>query len=257
MRRLPLFVFVLVLSALGFACDADDDRQVLLVYAASSLKDAFEELEEAFERENPGVDIRLNFAGSQVLRLQIEQGAPADVYASANEDHMAALQRAGFMGDASIFASNSLALIVPQENPAGIARFEELSDAQRLVVGTGNVPVGEYTEALLKDAEKTLGAAFREAVTSSVVSRESNVRLVRGKVELGEADAAIVYRTDAVSSDAVGMIDIPSELNQVAHYPMAVASGSKNESLARSWVHFVQSPAGQRILTRHGFQTVR
>ena len=227
--------------------------QTLTVFAASSLTEAFEGLERGFERSHPEVDVRLVLAGSQVLRMQLEQGARADVFASADEGHMRALVEAGHVLGGSTFAHNSLALIVPPDNPAAIERFAQLDRAQRLVLGSPSVPVGRYAREALGRAQAHLGADFVMRVTSRIASEEPNERLVRAKVELGEADAALVYRTDGLASKRVKLIAIPPALNVRASYPIGVLAASARPGLADGFLAFVHSAEGQRILTRHGF----
>jgi molybdate transport system substrate-binding protein len=251
---------VAAIAWLAGACTGrgeSDGRADLHVFAASSLTDAFGELATAFEEVNPDVDVVLNLAGSQVLRLQIEQGARADVYVSANEAHARALAVAGLADEGTTLAWNALVIIVPPDNPAGIASFADLPNAERLVIGSETVPIGIYTRMLLDRAEASLGADFAEAVRARVVSRESNVRLVRAKVELGEADAAIVYRTDAIDSDRVQVIAIPPGLAVRARYVIAAvrgeaAEGAQPDAAAR-FIAFARSPTGAAILERHGF----
>jgi molybdate transport system substrate-binding protein len=228
-------------------------RSKLDVYAASSLTEAFGELEHAFEAERQDADVRLNLAGSQVLRLQIEQGAPADVFASANPEHMQALVDGGLVGDPLTFAGNALVVIVPLSNPAGIESFYDLPRAERLLLGTESVPVGRYAREALRRATTSARPDFGARVLARVVSEETNVRLVRAKVELAEADAAIVYRTDAVSSDRVRHVPIPPEANVHAEYAIAVVEGTPRRALAEAWVEFVLSDAGRAVLARHGF----
>lgn len=241
------------LALLLAGCGGSSDEAPLRVFAASSLTEAFEELEREFERAHPGVNVEPSFAGSQVLRLQIEQGAPADVFASADLAHMEALVEGGHVDDSRAFAHNELVLIVPADDPDAIERFEDLPRAERLVVGNPNVPVGHYTAALLERADVRYGDGFGESVRARVVSEESSVRLVRAKVELGEADAAIVYRTDAVASSRVRAVPIPDDLDVEARYYVGVVSGTDHAALARQWVGFVQSEAGGEALRAHGF----
>jgi molybdate transport system substrate-binding protein len=198
------------------------------------------------------VDVAITFAGSQVLRLQIEQGAPADVFASANVEHMAALVDSGLVDESRVFAHNDLVIIVPPDNPAGIEELGDLTHAQRLVLGTANVPVGQYARDILRRAGPIYEEGFEAIVMSRVVSEEINVRLARAKVELGEADASIVYRTDAGSSD-VRVVEIPRELNVIADYPIGVVSGTRARDAAGAWVALVGSPEGRAVLERHGF----
>lgn len=235
------------------ASNAPDDRVELRVYAASSLTEVFRDLEARFEAKHPHVDVRIELAGSQVLRLQIEEGAPADVFASANPEHVQALLEADLVEGAETFAANDLVVVVPLGNPAGIRSLADLSKAERLVVGTESVPVGRYTLRLLERASTAYGAEFGDAVMKRIVSRESNVRLVRAKVELAEADAAVVYRTDAAGSDALQVVEIPPALNVQAEYRVAVVSRSSHTDWARRWVDLVLSDPGRQALRQRGF----
>ncbi len=244
---------VTVLVAL-LGCRSNGGTATLNVYAAASLTDAFVDLEQAFESQHPGTDVSLTLAGSQVLRLQIEQGAAADVFVSANQTHMDALHSAGHAEPSRILAHNELVVIVPLQNPAGLETFADLARAERIVIGSDNVPVGKYTSAMLERAGASLGATFLNQVRGHIVSEEGNVRLVRAKVELGEADAAIVYRTDASSSERVRAIDIPAQLNIRAAYPIAKLSRAQHPELAAQWMAFVASPAAVAILEKHGFR---
>jgi molybdate transport system substrate-binding protein len=259
MQHIRAGVFALALAAAMGAsgCDSrsapETSGRVLTVFAASSLSDAFRDIEAGFESKHPDVDVTMNFAGSQVLRVQIEQGADADVYVSADRQHMSAVETAGLATSSRVFAHNELTVIVPSENPAGIETFEDLVDARRIVLGTRESPIGTYTEQMLANASRQIGEGFVERLRDSVVSRESNVRLVRAKVEMGEADAAIVYRTDAMASDGVRRVAIPDAINVRASYPVAALQSSGNPDSARDFVRFVLSTDGQAILERHGF----
>ena len=227
----------------------------LTVFAASSLRDAFQDLGRNLEQQHPGTSVSFNFAGSQELRTQVEHGARADVFASADPRTLRALAGAGLALEPQVFARNEPVIVVPAGNPAGIHSLADLPRARRLVVGAPEVPIGEYTVRILEAASRRYGPAFGAAVESRVASRELNVRQVLAKVALGEADAAIVYRTDALASrGAVEVISIPPDLNVVAEYPIAVLRGAPQAGLARAFVELVLSPAGQAVLARHGFQ---
>lgn len=240
-------LLVLILAVFLVGCESRDDA--LHIFAASSLTEAIHELGRDF-REMTGTDVRVNIAGSQVLRMQIENGAATDVFASADEAHMQALVDAGLMREPVVFARNELVVIVPRDNPAGIESFEDLGSAKRLVLGTQNVPVGRYASESIERAGAVVDE-FRQSVEESIVSRETNVRLVRSKVGLGESDAAIVYRTDA--SPEVRAIDIPARWNPQARYPIAVHSKSSRSEAAKAFVEYVLSKRGQDVLRRHGF----
>ena len=248
-RAFAVAVAATVLAGCG---EGQAGRSPLRVFAASSLTEAFQEMANAFEAAYPRIDVVPVFAGSQVLRLQIEQGARADVFASADQRHLDALARAGLVTASRVFAGNELVVIVPRDNPAAIADFSDLPRARRLVIGTEHVPAGAYTRAALKRAAKRHGADFEAAVLGSVASEESNVRLARAKVELGVADAAIVYRTDAVPG-RVRVIPLPHDVNVRADYLMGTVTGTANPAGAELWLDFAASPAGQDILTRRGF----
>lgn len=237
------------------ACGEEPEGATLGVYAASSLTEAFRELETTFEAAHPGADVALTFAGSQVLRIQIEQGAPADVFASANPEHLLALVDGDLVREGHTFASNQLVVIVPSDDPAGIDSFDDLPRARRLVLGTPDVPVGRYARQVLAAADSLVGPGFQAAVLQSLVSEESNVRLARAKVELGEADAAIVYLTDAAGSERVRTVPIPEELNVRAEYLIGAVERGLPSPLAAAWIDLVRSAEGRAVLERHGFGT--
>lgn len=246
----------LLAAAATVGCAEDGpERRPLRVFAASSLTDAFRDMETAFEAAHPDTDVGLVFAGSQVLSLQIERGARADVFASADRRHLASLERAGLLSGYRRFAGNELALIVPPGNPAAIGSFADLPRAERLVIGTEHVPLGAYAREALRRAGGRLGAEFESEVLGRVVSWESSARLVRAKVELGVADAAIVYRTD-VAPGRVRALPVPPEANVRANYLMGAVAGSANPEGATHWLGFVESPAGREILVRRGFVAV-
>jgi molybdate transport system substrate-binding protein len=252
MGRLPRTCLALLL-VLAPAAQAAGKRE-LVVFAAASLREAFAGLGRVFERAHPPAQVVLAFAGSQELRTQIEQGAPADVFASADWKHMQALAAQKLVTAPRTFARNEPVLVVPKGNPAGLRTLRDLPRAARIVVGTPEVPIGGYALRILDAASARYGAGFRAAVEAHVVSREVNVRQVLSKVSLGEADAAIVYRTDAAAAAAsVETIDIPKELNVVAEYPVAAIAQARERELARQFVELLLSPAGQDVLAQFGF----
>lgn len=240
-------------SCLG--CKLGDERNTLTVLAASSLTDAFADLEAAFERAHPDVDVVISTAGSQVLRVQIEQGVRADLFASAHPRHMRELDERDAIRAQSVFAHGRLTIAVPRDNPAGIHQVADLTRARRLVIGASSVPVGQYTEAFLDAAEIELGADFADRVRARVVSRELNVRLVRAKVAMGEADAAIVYATDTNARE-VTAIAIPPALSPVVSYRIAQLADAPEPEWARQFSAFLTSETGRAILRKHGFASV-
>ncbi len=240
-------------AALG--AESAKPREVT-VFAAASLKETFEAIARKFEAAHPGSRVVLQLAGSQELRTQIENGAKADVFASADLRHMKALQDAGLVAKPTVFARNEPVVITPKANPAGLLRFEDLPKAKKLIVGVDEVPIGRYTNEVLEKAGKDLGEAFVRAVTANIASRELNVRQILAKVSLGEGDAGFVYRTDAATArDTVLVLDIPSRWNVIAEYPIAVTAHAPDPELANAWVEMVSSPPGQQILSGAGFLT--
>ena len=218
----------------------------VVVFAAASLKESFEELGALFEKEHPDVQVRLNLAGSQELRTQLEHGAAADLFASADEAQMAALQ--GLALSPAVFARNEPVVIVPGDAPP--LRLDDLPRAKRIVLGDAAVPIGAYADRILARR----GAAFRRSVEAHVVSRELNVRQVLAKVSLGEADAAIVYRTDALAAGPkVRATRIPAADNVLAAYPIAQLRGAQHPALAAALLQLVLSPRGRAVLERRGF----
>jgi molybdate transport system substrate-binding protein len=237
------------------ACCALLAAAPLTVFAASSLRDAFQDLGRRFEQEHAGASVSFNFAGSQELRTQVEHGARPDVLASADPRTLRALADAALADEPRVFARNEPVIVVPAGNPAAIHSLADLHRARRLVVGAPEVPIGAYTVRILEAASRRYGPAFRAQVEERIASRELNVRQVLAKVSLGEADAAIVYRTDALASrGAAEVVAIPAELNVIAEYPIAALRGAPQPALARAFVELVLSAAGQAVLARYGFQ---
>lgn len=252
MMRLAAHVVVAGALLAETGC-GDGSTATLTVFAASSLTDAFSELERDFEAEHPGIDVVASTAGSQVLRVQIEHGAPGDVFASADPEHMEAVVSVGLVTGAHPFARGGLALVVPADNPAGIESLPQLPEAGRVVLGTPEVPVGRYARTMLDRADEHYGEGFRARVEQRIVSLEPNVRLVLAKVELGEADAAIVYRSDVTSKRAVKSIPVPPQLDVTAEYHVGILAHSTRSAMAGRWVEYLDSAPGQATLQRHGF----
>lgn len=228
--------------------------RTLTVFAAASLREPFEVLARRFETRHPGVRVRFNFAGSQELRFQIQQGAKADVFASADLVHAHALGDQHLTEAPRVFVRNQPVVVVPRANPAGLRAFADLPRARHLVIGTPDVPIGRYTLAILDNARRVYGPAFVDAVMAHVVSRELNVRQVLAKVSLGEADAALVYRSDAAAAHgAVSVIEIPPAVTVVAEYALAPVTGSEQPALARAWCDLLVSAEAGIVLAQAGF----
>lgn len=236
----------------------------LNVFAAASLTAAFRDIGKTFEAANPGVTVVNNFAGSQQLAQQINQGAPADVFASANLAQMAVVISGGEVtsGTQQIFATNLLTIIYPKDNPAKLSKLQDLANpGLKLVLEDSTVPAGAYALTFLEKASKEpgFGLDFNARVLNNVVSYENDVKVVLTKVALGEGDAGIVYTTDAAAADPskVSQIIIPDVLNVVASYPVAPVNNSLNLDLARVYIDYLLSTDGQNILAKYGFIPVK
>lgn len=239
---------------------APPEPQMLTVYAAASLTNAFEEIGKAFEAANPGVTVEFNFAGSQTLRTQIEQGAQADVFASANAKEMDTLVTGKFIpaDSAKIFLTNQLLVIMPADNPAGLTALADLAKpGLKVVLAAKEVPVGNYALQVLDKLDAAQGTGFKDKVLANVVSYENDVKQVVAKVQLGEADAGIVYSSDAVAAPELQTIDVPAENNIVARYPLAALTNSRNPELAQAFIAYVLSAEGQSVLQKWGFLPVK
>jgi molybdate transport system substrate-binding protein len=262
MKKRWLMVVCIALLV-GTVAVSAQESQTLTVFAASSLTDAFEDIATAFEAENAGVDVVYNFAGSSTLSAQLAEGAPADVFASANNAQMNAARSADRIGGRPrAFVKNRLVLIVPADNPAGIITLRDLAnDGVLLVIAAPDVPVRTYTDTMLQRlaADAAYGEDYSAAVMANVVSEEENVRQVSAKVALGEADAGIVYISDVTPdiSDQVIAIPIPDYLNTIATYPIAITNDTPNPELAQAFVDYVLSDAGQDVLVSWNFISVR
>lgn len=234
--------------------------KTLTVLAAASLTESFTELGTMFETQNPGVKVVFSFAGSQQLAQQLDQGAAADVFASANPKYMTAAvtSKRVNQADAQTFVKNRLAVIFPKDNPAGLTTLKDLAKpGLKLDLEDKAVPAGQYSLDFLDKAVKDPGfdPQFKDNVLKNVVSYEDNVKAVVTKVSLGEVDAGIVYVTDITAGVApkIGKLDIPDALNTVAVYPIAPISDSKNPDLAKAFIALVLSPDGQAIMAKYGF----
>ncbi len=232
----------------------------LTVFAASSLTDSFAEIGKAFDAKTGG-KTNFQFAGSQVLRTQLENGAKADVYASANSTQFDPLVKAGLISSGIVFTKNRLIVIVPKKGAANVKTLSDLSKpGVKLVIADKTVPVGQYTRQILEalGKSKSYGADYTARVLKNIVSEETNVRQVALKVQLGEADAGVVYTTDVTPTLAPSVIQIaiPASYNVIAKYPIGVLKSSSNIDAAKAFTDFVLSSDGQKILGKWGFLSV-
>jgi molybdate transport system substrate-binding protein len=259
MRTAKLF-FSIVISIIGIlsaGCSQTVEgkhRTQLTVFAASSLSDAMDQLADGFEEKYPEVEILRHYASSSQLAAQIIEGAPADIFASANKIQMEHIKDAGLTLDPpQLFASNKLTICVPLGNPAGINSPQDLANPGiSLIIGASQTPIRYYTDLMLG----LLGDdSFQQAVYQNVVSEEVNVRQVVAKISLGEVDAGVVYSSDLTPDLAnhLEQVMIPEQFNLTAEYPLAVISTSHQMEISRQFVEFILSEEGQAVLKDWGF----
>lgn len=238
-----------------------EDGGTLTVFAAASLTDAFDEFATGLEEANPGLDIVVQTAGSQTLVTQLQEGAEADVLATANTNTMDAAVESGVIdGGPVVFTGNRLVLVTPADNPAGIESLDDLAnDDVLLVIANESVPAGNYARVAIcsHDASGSAPDGFADNVSGNIVSEEEDVRNVLAKVQLGEADAGIVYASDATASELAGsplnVIEFPAKVPTRASYPIAAVNGGQTD-LANAFIAAILSPEGQAILARYGFE---
>ncbi len=235
----------------------------LTVFAAASLTDAFAEIEGTLESANAGLDIIVETAGSQTLVTQLREGAAADVIATASTATMTDAVESGLIsGEPVPFTGNRLVIVTPADNPAGIDDISDLTgDGLRLVVAQESVPAGRYARQAIcawGSSGSAPGNAV-DAIGANVVSEEEDVRNVLAKVQVGEADAGIVYTSDATASELAGtplnVVEFPDGITTFATYPIA-ATAAGNQELADPFIDYILSPDGQAVLTEYGFSPV-
>lgn len=255
----------LMLCFILTACSLAAPQPITLnVFAAASLDAAFHEIGAAYEAANPQVKLSFNFAGSQQLAQQINQGAPADIFASADAIQMETAINEGqiISGTQQVFAYNRLVVIYFKGGTSVIRGLADLAKpGLKLVLADKAVPVGKYALGFLDKASQdpAYGADFKTRVLKNVVSYETDVKAVLTKVSLGEGDAGIVYTTDAASGDPtkIGQVPIPDALNVVAAYPIAPVKDGAQLAAAQGFIRYVLSQGGQAVLLKYGFIPVK
>lgn len=265
MRRSLSILAALLLSALLLPGCAREYRPgkvpgetgaELMVFAAASLTEALPQAAAAYQAEHPKLRINFNFAGSQQLRRQVEQGAGADLIVTADWQHMRALAEEGLVVAPAALLRNELVVIVPRDNPAGIRDLADLAERGRLVLADPAVPVGRYSRQVLAHLAAVYGPDYPRRVEERVVSLEGNVKQVATKVALGEADAGIVYRTDVTPAlrERVTVLPVPEKYNVTAEYPAALLAEARGNQRAREFLDFLHGDAARAVFQRYGFQ---
>jgi molybdate transport system substrate-binding protein len=233
----------------------------LTVFAAASLTDAFKEIGQLYEA-NTGIPVTLNFGASTQLRTQLEQGAVADIFASADQVQMDRARAAGaIVGPDVTFVTNRLVVITPAANPAGIRSAADLArPGVKVVTVAPEVPIGVYTQTMFDKMSQVelFGTDFKDRANANIVSREPNVRQVVAKIQLGEGDAAVVYRSDVTPQTAPDLlaIDVPDSFSTLATYPIALVQGGPQVELGGGFIALVLSPVGQGVLQKWNFEPV-
>ncbi len=263
-----LFLALLLLSLLLASCGTASTTSSnptptaapvqLTVFAAASLTESFNEIKKNYSSVHPNVTLTYNFAGSQALEQQLANGATADIFASADQANMQKASTANLVESSKIFVRNRLVVVVPASDPANITTLKDLANkGVKIDVAAPSVPVGKYGLQALDNLGKApeYGQGYEDSVKANFISQEDNVKAVLNKVQLGEADAGIVYRTDVTTQaeKKVKVIDIPDPYNVVAEYPIAVTKSSKHISDAQTFEQYILSKDGQAVLAKYHF----
>jgi molybdate transport system substrate-binding protein len=242
-------------SALSTGCGLSTPEPVV-VFAASSLREALTATRDAYEAVHPGVSVELRFAGSQELAAQLRLGSHADVVITADRQTADALHGDGLLGPPQVLARNRLVLALHPSAAAQARAFGDLPKVRRLGLGAASVPIGRYADAVLDAASRVLGTDFAARVRARVTSREPNARQLLARLRLGELDAAIVYVTDALTAPELVVIPIPEALAPSVELAIAESSGRARHPLVAAWVGHLLGPAGQAALGLAGFLPV-
>ncbi|BCJ88151.1 molybdate ABC transporter substrate-binding protein [Effusibacillus dendaii] len=261
---LGLVAAVVFVAGFGLfsAKSGNSSHQIHMVaFVAANATDPFNETIVAFKNQHPGLQLEATYAGTQVLRTQLENGAKADLFLSADQDHIQAVQNEGLIDRYDPVSRGHEVIVVPRSNPAGIHSLQDLATKpSKLIIGTDSVPIGKYTRQVFEKAsQQDLGPQFPKEVMSHVVSMESNVKQVLQKVALGEADAGIVYRTDVTPNfaDKLDIIEIPPRYNVAATNYIAVMKNTPNPELANELKKFMLSEEGQKLFQKYGYDNLK
>jgi molybdate transport system substrate-binding protein len=254
-----LIIILIMISGCQFAKKKSEET-TLRIMAAASLTEVFNDLEKNFEEKHPDIELGCNYAGSQTLFSQIKSGVPADIFASANVEYMERLENDDLVIEPTIFTHNKLVIVVSEESEKSIDNIDDLIKSEvKIVIANESVPVGKYTLKMLdrQSDNPNLPLDYKEQILAAVVSKELDVKSVITKVELGEADAGIVYKTDAnaADQDKIKVVNIKNEYNVTATYLVSLLQNisSKNKEAANKFLDYLYSDDGQKILEKQGF----
>jgi molybdate transport system substrate-binding protein len=268
MKRTTLYSFtikVALISSLlliflsGCNSTSNKPKDVVVVYAGASLTEPFQAIEKAFEAQNAAIDIQINFATGQQQLQQMENGAVVDVFAAAKEQQMLDAIASGFVPVSSqqTFAKNRIIVITPSHNPGNIQSLNDLANSGiKLIVGTDQTAVGQYTNVFLDKINGTNGFAedYKESVLHNVISYETDVKAVLTKIILGEGDVGIVFVSDYVlNKNKLLSVDIPEAFNELINYTIAITNNGNSNTDANLFLDFVLSSDGQEIIKEYGF----
>jgi len=237
-----------------------NEALTLKVFAPSSLTDAAKEIGAAFEQANPGVKVVIEFGHSPTQRVQFTQGATGDVFMTASQKDMndAIADKTVVTGTAKTFATNQLVVILPPNNPAQITQLSDLAKpGVKLLLPAVDVPIGKLTQDALVKMDPKFGGGFKDAVLKNVVSNEPGVKPIVSKIKLGEADAGVVFVSDAVAAPELKTLEIPADLNMIARFNLGPLAAALQPDRAAAFVGFVMGPDGQGILKKWGFAAAK
>lgn len=249
-----ILVMAIMLST-GCQKAADEIESEITIFAASSLTEAVTDISGAFEQDHQGTDLKVNFAGSKTLRSQLENGAPADIFLSADEKHYKDLLDQGILKEGRKLLTNEMVLVVSKDEAQNIRSLKDLQESHKLVLAEAGVPAGDYARKVILNLNRLYGESYEGSVLKNLASSESNVRQVLTKVVLGEGDAALVYRTDITEdiADKVVVIEIPEDYNVTASYWLGLVNKDVISENVNKCYEFFSEKQSSDIFETYGF----
>jgi molybdate transport system substrate-binding protein len=254
-----MFILSLVLTGCGQKNEdlntSGDAKDQVTIFAASSLTDAVNTIRQSYESENDHIDIRINYAGSKTLRSQLENGAQADIFLSANKKHYDALLDQGILSEGREILQNEMVLVLSKEGAEKIKTLEDLRKDHQLILAEKGVPAGDYGREVICRLGEVYGPDYEGAVLENLASSENNVRQVLMKIVLGEGDAAFVYKTDVNQDikDQVVVLDIPKDYNVTASYWMGIVNNDMISESVRDCCAYIMADDSCDVFEKYGF----